>query len=237
MSPILQVCQNGDRSAADHSAAPLTPAALAADLAASLSAGADETHLHPRDGNGLESLAAEDMTSAVAVLRPLGAPLGVSTQEGIDTPEGAAAAIAIWDAKPDYASVNLHEDHARAVRRALDAAGVGCEAGVWTVADVPRLADGPAPLRILIEIMEEDPAKALADADEVLSALDRVDGVTPRLLHGQGRSAWPLLRRAQALGLSCRIGFEDVLFDEDGALAANNAALVAMAADQTRRGS
>ncbi|MEM8753613.1 MAG: 3-keto-5-aminohexanoate cleavage protein [Pseudomonadota bacterium] len=230
MSPILQVCQNGDRGAADHSAAPITPEALAADLAACLAAGADEAHLHPRDGSGAESLDAAHIEAAMKALRPLGAPLGVSTQEGIRVDDGAPAAVASWGEKPDYASVNLHEAHAPAVRRALDAAGIGCEAGVWTVDDVARLAEGPAPLRILIEIMEEDPAKALAEADDVLSALDRTDASTPRLLHGQGGSAWPLLRRAQALGLSCRIGFEDVLVGEDGAPVPNNAALVAAAA-------
>ena len=226
MTAILQACLNGGRAPGAHAALPLTPADLAADLADCLAAGAEEAHVHPRGADGLESVAAEDVSAALAALRPLGAPLGLSSQEEIPTPDGIAAAILAWDQTPDYVSVNFHEAASPGIRRALAEKGVGVEAGIWTTADVARFHDGPPPMRILIEIMERDVGKALAEADAVLSALDRVDTATPRLLHGMGRTAWPLLRRAQLLGLSARIGFEDVLFDEAGAPALSNAQLV-----------
>ncbi len=45
----------------------------------------------------------------------------------------------------------------------------------------------------------------------------------PVLLHGEGTSAWPALLLAGRLGLSTRIGLEDVLVLPDGAQAADNA--------------
>jgi len=48
----------------------------------------------------------------------------------------------------------------------------------------------------------------------------------PVLLHGEGTSAWPALLLAGRLGLSTRIGLEDVLVLPDGAPAEDNAALV-----------
>ncbi len=229
MTAILQVCQNGARGPGDHPGLPLTPEALAADFAACLAAGAAEAHFHPRGADGLETVTDAGIADAVAAVRPLGAPFGVSTREGIAPPADMAAAIAGWSAKPDYASVNLWEAAAPAVRRALAEAGIACEAGVWSPEDAARLADGPKPFRILVEMETGDPEEALRRADATLAALDRVDTKTPRLLHGLDGSAWPVLRRAQALGLSTRIGFEDVLTGEDGAPVAANADLIRQA--------
>jgi len=53
----LQACLNGSRTATEHPAVPLTPAALAADARRVLEAGASALHLHPRDQAGRESLA------------------------------------------------------------------------------------------------------------------------------------------------------------------------------------
>ncbi|WP_270939241.1 3-keto-5-aminohexanoate cleavage protein, partial [Falsiroseomonas oryzae] len=47
-----------------------------------------------------------------------------------------------------------------------------------------------------------------------------------RQLHGFGRSAWPMARRAAALGLMLRLGLEDVAELPDGAPAPDNAALI-----------
>lgn len=232
---MLQACLNGGRSRREAAAVPLTPSELAADLDACIAAGADEVHLHPRGDDGREVLNAAEISAAITALRPSGRPPGVSTWQGIVTKAGHVAALRGWaalapGALPDYASVNLSEPEAPAIRRALADLGVGAEAGVWTVEDVARLEDGPAPYRILIEVMAQDPATALAEADDILSALDRAGAEAPRLLHGLDAGAWPLLRRAEALGLDRRIGFEDTIFSENGAPAQSNAALIAEAA-------
>ena len=46
------------------------------------------------------------------------------------------------------------------------------------------------------------------------------------VLHGEGASAWPLVRLVAAHGLGTRIGLEDVLVLPDGWAAPDNAALV-----------
>ena len=67
--------------------------------------------------------------------------MGVSTGAWIEPDlERRVELIAGWSA-PDYASVNLSEDGADDVMRALLGAGVGIEAGVWSVEDAERLGD------------------------------------------------------------------------------------------------
>jgi 3-keto-5-aminohexanoate cleavage enzyme len=51
----------------------------------------------------------------------------------------------------------------------------------------------------------------------------------PRLLHGTGVTAWPLLVEAARRGCQVRIGLEDTLLMPGGELAPDNAALVAAA--------
>ena len=72
--------------------------------------------------------------------------------------------------------------------------------------------------RILVEV--------LPPADDVDTLLAALAGLSPILLHGQGAVAWPVLRRAQALGLDTRIGLEDTLSLPDGSPAPDNASLV-----------
>ena len=76
-------------------------------------------------------------------------------------------------------------------------------------------------------------ASVAAGADDILPPADDVDtllaalaGLSPILLHGQDAVAWPVLRRAQALGLDTRIGLEDTLTLPDGSPAPDNASLV-----------
>ncbi|MEP6687502.1 MAG: 3-keto-5-aminohexanoate cleavage protein [Gemmatimonadales bacterium] len=51
----------------------------------------------------------------------------------------------------------------------------------------------------------------------------------PRLLHGTGPTAWPLLAEAARRGYQARIGLEDRLFLPDGRIAPDNAGLIAAA--------
>jgi uncharacterized protein (DUF849 family) len=165
----------------------------------------------------------------VQVRNACGVPVGVSTGAWIEP--GFARRLALaqpWRA-PDYASVNLSEPGATEVMRALIRAGVGIEAGVWTVEDAERLAAsglGGQVTRILVEPVAVSPADAIGLVDGIHRALDRLGLTAPRLQHGDGEATWVLLADTLRRGLDTRIGLEDTLHEPDGARTTGNAALV-----------
>lgn len=226
---LLKACLNGARGPSDHPALPVTPEQLAADARACVETGAGAIHLHPRDADGRESLDAAVIDPVVATVKAAcGVPVGVATGAWVEPdPERRAALVARWR-EPDFASVNLSEEGAAEVMRALTDAGVGIEAGVWSVADAERLAAiRPAPplVRVLVEVMEGGPDEARA----IEAALDRLGVEGPRLIHGEDDACWPVLRHARAHGRDTRIGLEDTLVLPDGTPAPGNAALVRVA--------
>jgi uncharacterized protein (DUF849 family) len=247
---FLVACLNGDRLPGAHPALPLTPSELAADALAVVAAGADALHVHPRGPDGAESLHGDGIGAAVRAIRTAvpGAEVGVTTGAWIEPdPEHRVALVAGWaaldaTARPDSASVNLSEPGAADVAAALRAAGIGIEPGVWYRSDLdvlrgPEFAwqpDGTATgmpgggcHRLLIEPRDVDPDAAAATGRSLLAALDSgYDPGIPRLLHGEGPPAWPVLHLAADLGCQVRIGLEDTLAGLDGAPAGGNAALV-----------
>lgn len=115
----------------------------------------------------------------------------------------------------------------------LGALDVGVEAGIWSVQDAERfvaLSTADRCLRILVEMTSDDPVEASNEAARVLAILQADGPDLPILLHGENGSAWSMIDEAARLGVSTRIGFEDVLTGPDGKLADNNAALVEAAA-------
>ena len=237
---LLQACLNGDRGGEDHPACPVTPPQLAADAVAVARAGAEALHVHPRDDSGAESLGAQAVAAAVrALAAAVGLPVGVTTGAWLaPDPEDRVRAIRSWTLLPDMASVNLHEEGAAAVCRALLDRGIGVEAGVWTPAAAEALvAEGLADrcLRVLIEPMDEDVDAATRTAGEIEAVLDAAAVPAPRLLHGTDATAWPLLELAARLGHQVRIGLEDTLVLPDGSPAAGNEELVRVAAERIRQ--
>jgi len=230
---IIQACLNGARAPAYHPALPLTPAALARDGAACVAAGAAELHVHARGADGCESLAAVDET--VRALRQAcpGTLIGVSTGAWIENdPARTRAAIAGWQAVPDHASVNLAEADAPAVIEALVRRGVMIEAGLASVADAGRLlslAQAPPVLRVLIEIEQQSWSDAMAEVDAIAGVLQQGGLHRPILLHGIEALMWPLIEAARTRRWSTRVGLEDGCRLPDGALAPDNATLVAAA--------
>jgi uncharacterized protein (DUF849 family) len=222
---LLQAALNGELTKAAHPAVPVSADELARDAAACVAAGAGAIHLHARDADGRERLDAEVVDAVVARVRgACGVPVGVSTGEWIEpNPRRRAELVGAWTA-PDYASVNLSEPGAVKVMRALLSAGVGIEAGVWSVADAERLVAsglGDRVTRVLVE-----PVDVVA---EIHAALDDLGVEAPRLQHGDGEATWVLLRDAIARGIDTRIGLEDTFEDPDGGRTAGNAALLGAA--------
>jgi uncharacterized protein (DUF849 family) len=240
----MKACLNGQRRQADHPDVPVSPAELAASAAGAVRAGAEAVHLHPRDAGGRESLAAAEVGVAVAAVRRAcpGVPVGVTTGLWVTGGDAAArgAAVAGWAGlagaeRPDFASVNVFEAGAADLPGLLGGMGIGAEAGVWTPDDASLLSAGPAALRagpwlrVMVEISGVAADGAVAAAEAVLRRLEETGPDVPRLLHGEGASAWPLIAHAGRLGLAARIGLEDVTTGPDGGPVSGNAELVELA--------
>ena len=234
---IVQACLNGAQPPGFHPNLPVFPDAIIADGAAAIAAGAHELHVHVRNADGVETLAPEALNRVVGGLRARlpGTFIGVSTGAWIEKDDQRRLAmIDGWGELPDYASVNLGEPDAPAVFQRLARRGVSIEAGLATAADAERLIElGLArhSQRIMIELLDGDAAEAdcHATADEIFALLAGAGAQKPMLLHGTGRTVWPLVRRAARDGLSTRIGLEDGDTLPDGRRAQSNAELVAAA--------
>jgi uncharacterized protein (DUF849 family) len=231
---LLQAALNGPWTKADHPAVPLSLDELARDAAACVAAGAGAIHMHPRDADGHERLDAVVIDVVVERVRAAcGVPVGVSTGAWIEPDlEARVALVGAWSA-PDYASVNVTEPGFERIMRALLDAGVGIEAGVWSVEDAERLAaSGLAErvTRVLVEPVDVAAADAVTVVDAIHGALDRLGVAAPRLQHGDGEATWVLLRDAIDRGVDTRIGLEDTRLDPDGGRTAGNEALVRAAA-------
>ena len=137
-------------------------------------------------------------------------------------------------ARPDVASVNVHERGWEIVCEALDSVGIGIELGVWTTGDAVQLKQAGVPagtVRVLAEVTVTDPDTAVAEAVRILKALGPMQ--VPILLHGEEGGAWPVLDYARRNNLDTRMGFEDTLKGPDGTwLATGNEELVRYALGQ-----
>lgn len=238
---LLQACLNGAWAPGRHPALPATPAELAREAGRAVRSGAGALHLHPRDAAGRESLDDADVSAALAAVRAAcpGVPVGVSSGFWMLNDELARLrAVVAWTARPNFVSVNWHEPGAPELALILLARGIGVEAGLVDLAAAESYARWPwadQALRVLVEIDDRPDAEASRAALDVLGLLDEAGVRPPRLLHGAGSSAWPLLDLAGRLGLDTRIGLEDTLSLPDGRPAAHNGELVAEAARRLGR--
>jgi uncharacterized protein (DUF849 family) len=81
---------------------------------------------------------------------------------------------------------------------------------------------------VLIEV-EPGGKDPIQSASAIGRVLDESGIQLPRLQHGMGAEAWPLLEDALARGCDIRVGLEDTLQMPDGSPAHNNGDLVAAA--------
>jgi uncharacterized protein (DUF849 family) len=232
---MLQACLNGRRSRDEHPAVPITAAELAADARRALEAGAGELHVHPRGGDGRDTVEPDAVAAAVRAIRAAcpGTPLGLTT--GLWTTGGDAerrrASVEAWGELPDYVSVNMGEPGAAELCALLAGRGVEIEAGVWTLPEAGILiASGVACLRVLVEPSDGGKYDPVELAAEIERALVEGGVRAPQLHHGAGDDTWRVLGAAVARGHHVRIGLEDTLQMPDGSIAPGNAALVAEAA-------
>jgi uncharacterized protein (DUF849 family) len=207
---LLQAALNGPYTKDDHPAMPITAAELAADARACVEAGAGAIHMHPRDGDGRESLAVGVIDATVREVRAAcGVPVGVSTGAWIEPDlERRLALISQWT-EPDYASVNISEDGWQEVVRALRERGIGVEAGVWSVEDARALKESGLASDLTRSLIE--PVDVRASGAVALVAAIRGEVGGPILQHGDGPATWILIEDAARNGLDTRVGLEDTL--------------------------
>ncbi|XRQ03388.1 3-keto-5-aminohexanoate cleavage protein [Actinomadura welshii] len=233
---MLQVCPNGSRA----EGVPVSPEEIAAAVRAAADVGAQDAHLHPRDGAGADTLDAFHVAAAVSAVRASTPAIGVGVATGAGAGAGTgagtgagagerAALIRSWTVVPDHASVGFHEKGAELLAEALFERGVAVEAGIVSGTDAAerflRWPHAHHVLRILAEVTDTDPGTATGTAKALLHELGTRHG-RPVLLHGEEGGTWPVLRLAGRLNLDARIGLEDTLALPDGAPAADNAVLV-----------
>jgi uncharacterized protein (DUF849 family) len=231
---MLQCCLNGTRAIKDHPALPVSPAQVADDVVSLAEVGVRSVHIHPRDLTGLEALAGPRIAPTVARLHSVAPTIavGVTTAAWIQPdPTTRIDLLAGWAGlaagKPDFASVNVHEDGWLAACEVLASARIGIELGVFHLeaAKVLRAAGVPAGvIRVLVEVQPAEPMAALAELDKLLDELSWLN--VPILAHGEEGGAWPVLLEASRRGLDTRIGLEDVLVLPDGSPAHDNLDLV-----------
>lgn len=229
---ILQAAINGARKASEHRALPVTPDEIVADSVAVVRAGVNEIHLHLRNAQGAETLQAIAVDPLMTALRKglPGTLLGVSTGVWIEGDHGrTVACIGGWTVRPDYASLNMREHGATDVAHALQKAGIGIELGLFDEDDVEKALEAglvERAFRVLIEVIEPEPVAALRIAENMLAQLAHAGCTRSILLHGMEATMWPLFEMAVAKGLSQRLGLEDGLTMPDGAIAADNVAII-----------
>ena len=239
---LLKACLNGPRSPAEHPALPISPKALARDVALVATAGVGAVHFHAKNAAGFDTLEADDLAAALVAARAVrpAVPLGVTTGAwAVADPKERAMLVRTWSVLPDFASVNWHEPGAEALTAALLERGVGVEAGLWHEQAVGAWSASPHRddcFRVLLELPDGlNATDSRRKADALLAAVGEEVRDQSRLrVHGEGSSCWPAVRYAAECGLATRIGLEDTLELPDGSIAPDNLALVRAARDITR---
>ncbi len=225
----------------EHEAVPILPDEIASDVRLVADAGAGAVHFHPRAPDGRETLDPGWCGEAVSRVKELcpGIPVGISTAKWIESDQAKRLdAISEWDILPDFASVNFNERGYAAICKLLLKKGIAVEAGIWSIEDAVRLAKSRLHgrcLRVLVEVTEKDPKRAVSIADEIEGYLEHGGVETPRLHHGYAQATWPVLKNAILTGKDVRVGMEDTLLLADGSRAKSNKQLVEAAVSLARR--
>jgi uncharacterized protein (DUF849 family) len=193
-------------------------------------------HLHPYDGDGGQTLAAEPCAATIRAVRAAcpGIPISLSTSAGIEAdPKRRQALVAAWTELPDLVTVNQGEDGVLDLCELLVALGIGIEAGLLSVDDARMFVIAgiaPSCVRVLVEPLDVDPDAATAHAGAIERVLREADVALGQVHHGDGFASWAVNRRAVSRGHGIRTGLEDTPVLPDGRTAAGNGELVAAAA-------
>ena len=232
---LLQACLNGSRTSEEHPRIPRTPAELAQEGQASVSAGAQVLHLHPYDESGSETFDAATCAAALRAVRTAcpGIPVSLSTSAAIEPHSRRLDSIAAWTELPDLVTANQGEEGIGEMCDLLMTRGVGIEAGLLHLDDAHLFVRSGLPgrcVRVLIEPLDAQPSAAVAHAAVMERVLADGGVALEQVHHGDGVATWHVMARAAQRGHGIRAGLEDTTRLPDGSVAPDNATLVRLGA-------
>ena len=235
---------------ADHPEVPLTATQMAATAKACLAAGASILHLHIRDAQGQHSLDVEGYRVAQqAVRHAVGDALVIQvTSEAAKVYEAPAQIAMVRALRPEAVSVGLREIDQPAIGEAglakffdwLARERVMTQVILYDVADLRRWQDlrarGAIPEApwFLLFVLGRYTAGQTSSPTNLVPFVHAHSTGEPWAVCAFGKTEHACVSAAAALGGHVRVGFENNLHLKDGTLAADNAALVAQAAQAAR---
>lgn len=245
---IVTVAPNGAyKQAGDHPALPLTPTALAREATRCRDAGAAMLHLHIRDSDGRHSLNVEGYREALTALRAaVGDTLVLQvTSEAARRYQAIEQIEMVKRLRPEAVSVALREVDQPAIGDGglaaffawLVSERVMTQVILYDEGDVKRWqalrAAGTVPDApwFLLFVLGRYSKTQTSSARDLLPFLQAHSGPEGWAVCAFGAAEHACVTAAACLGGHVRVGFENNLFLKDGALARDNAALVAQAAD------
>ena len=244
---ILAVAPNGARKTkADHPELPLSPEEIGRTAAACREAGAAMIHLHVRDEAGRHSLDPERYRAAIAAVeREAGRDFLIQvTSEAGGRYRPAEQMAMMRGLRPDYMSLALREILPDAASEGEGAAflawmaaeGIQPQYILYTAGDLARFRDlrarglVPQARPFVLFVLGRYASDMTSEPGELLPFLEKGAPEHPWALCAFGPKETACALTAAALGGHARVGFENNLRLPDGAIAADNAALVAAVA-------
>lgn len=241
---IVTVAPNGARKTkADHAALPVTADELAVEALRCRNAGAAMIHLHVRDEAGRHSLSVEAYRTAIEAIRDrVGDDLLIQvTSESAGMFGPVEQMEMVRQLKPDHVSLALREivadataeAEAAAFLRWLSVEGVTPQYILYSAEEVSRFLDLrrrnviPGRAHWLLFVLGRYGRQQARPVDLLpfLETLGHTDDVWSVCAFGGMEHA--CVAAAIALGGHARVGFENNMNLKDGAVAPNNAPLVA----------
>lgn len=257
---MIMVAPNGARhERGDHPALPIAPAEVARAAAACRDAGASALHLHVRDRDGRHTLDAEAYrTASAAVREAVGDEMVVQvTSEAAGLYEPAAQMAMVREVRPEAVSLALREivadegaePEAARFLEWLRRERIVPQYILYAPEDLERYGDLcrrgviPGARNLLLFVLGRYAGGRGAEAADLLPFLGRLrgdggdggdGGVGPWAVCAFGEREGACVTAAAAFGGHMRVGFENNFRLAGGAIAPDNAALVAQASAGAR---
>lgn len=248
---IITVAPNGAyKQRADHPQVPLTSQDMARTAKACLDAGASMLHLHIRDAQGRHSLDVAGYRDALAAVRTaVGDAMVLQvTSEAAKVYEAPAQIAMVRELRPEAVSVGLREVDQAAIGEAglaeffgwLARERVMTQVILYDTTDLLRWQDlrqrGVLPEApwFLLFVLGRYTAGQTSNPTDLVPFVHAHTGSEPWSVCAFGSTEHACVSAAAALGGHVRVGFENNLYLKTGALAPDNAALVAQASEATR---